>query len=85
MPALLSRALSASSYASSLVRLEPCFFPCEAGAGFSPRPLPAHMSLCVKQNKAEYGEFPGGPVVKNLATNAGDTGLILGPGRVHVL
>ena len=62
-----------------------CFFPCEAGAGFSPRPLPAHMSLCVKQNKAEYGEFPGGPVVKNLATNAGDTGLILGLGRVHVL
>ena len=43
------------------------------------------MSLCVKQNKAEYGDFPGGPVVKNPATNAGDIGVILGPGRLHVL
>ena len=29
--------------------------------------------------------FPGGSVVKNLPTNAGDTGSILGPGRSHIL
>ena len=28
--------------------------------------------------------FPGGSVVKNLPANAGDTGLIPGPGRSHV-
>jgi len=26
-------------------------------------------------------DFPGGPVVKNLPANAGDTGLIPDPGR----
>ena len=31
------------------------------------------------------GDFPGGPVVKNLPVNAGDTGWIPGPGRFHVL
>ena len=29
--------------------------------------------------------FPGGSVVKNLPANAGDTGLIPGPGRAHML
>ena len=28
--------------------------------------------------------FPGGPVVKNLPCNAGETSLILGPGRSHM-
>ena len=28
-------------------------------------------------------DFPGGPMVKNLPTNAGDTGSIPGPGRSH--
>ena len=28
--------------------------------------------------------FPGGSVVKNLPANAGDTGLIPGPGRSHM-
>ena len=28
--------------------------------------------------------FPGGPVVKNLPCNAGDTGFNPGPGRSHV-
>ena len=28
--------------------------------------------------------FPGGPVVKNPLANAGDTGLIPGPGRSHL-
>ena len=31
------------------------------------------------------GDFPGGPVVKNLSANAGDTGLIPGLGRSHLL
>ena len=30
-------------------------------------------------------DFPGGTVVKNLPVNAGDTGLIPGPGRSHML
>ena len=30
------------------------------------------------------GDFPGGAVVKNLPANAGDTGLIPGPGRSHM-
>ena len=29
-------------------------------------------------------DFPGGLVVKNLSANAGNTGLISGPGRFHV-
>ena len=29
-------------------------------------------------------DFPGGPVVKNLSGNAGDTGSIPGPGRFHM-
>ena len=29
-------------------------------------------------------DFPGGPVVKNLPANAGDMGLIPGPGRSHM-
>ena len=30
-------------------------------------------------------DFPGGTVVKNLPVNAGDTSLITGPGRPHML
>ena len=30
-------------------------------------------------------DFPGSPVGKNLLANAGDTGLIPGPGRSHML
>ena len=29
-------------------------------------------------------DFPGGPVVMNPPANAGDTGLIPGPGRSHM-
>ena len=35
--------------------------------------------------KMENRDFPGGPVVKNLSYNAGDTGSIPGLGRSHVL
>ena len=33
----------------------------------------------------KYRDFPGGPVVKNLPASEGDTGLISGPGRSHML
>ena len=29
-------------------------------------------------------DFPGGPVVKNLPTNSGDSGSISDPGRFHM-
>ena len=32
-----------------------------------------------------FQSFPGGSVVKNLPTNAGDTGSISDPGRSHML
>ena len=35
--------------------------------------------------KIESWDFPGGSVAKNLPANAGDTGLIPGPGRSHIL
>ena len=31
------------------------------------------------------GDFPGGPVVENLPPNVGDTSLVSGLGRFHVL
>ena len=33
----------------------------------------------------DFKGFPGGPVVKNLPANTGDTGSIPDPGRSHVL
>ena len=32
----------------------------------------------------KVGNFPGGPVVKNLPANPGDMGLVPGPGRFHM-
>ena len=32
-----------------------------------------------------FRDFPGGAVVKNPPAKAGDTGLIPGPGRSHML
>ena len=34
--------------------------------------------------KKNISDFPDGPVVKNLSTNAGDTGSILSLGRSHM-
>jgi len=34
--------------------------------------------------KISCQDFPGGPVVKNLAANAGNTGSISGLGRFHM-
>ena len=36
------------------------------------------------QEVALSRDFPSGPVVKNVPVNAGDTGLIPGPGRSHI-
>ena len=36
-------------------------------------------------NKIADRFFPAGPVVKNTPANAGDTGRIPGPGRLHML
>ena len=40
---------------------------------------------CLLSRKKKRGDFPGGTVVKNLPANAGDTGLIPGSGRSHML
>ena len=37
------------------------------------------------QAKVMVVDFLGGPVVKTLPANAGNTGLIPGPGRFHIL
>ena len=52
------------------------------------------MNLWVQENyvwmqsnsfvKKLFWDFPGGTVVKNPPANAGDTGLIPGPGRSHM-
>ena len=43
-------------------------------------------SLCkAREGRRECQDFPGGPVGKNLPANAGDSGLIPGPGRSHML
>ena len=53
-----------------------------------------HISInerCTKVGKRKCSlfsdkarDFPGGAVVKNPPANAGDTGLIAGPGRSHM-
>ena len=45
------------------------------------QPFQTQTSLCFTSTL----DFLGGPVVKNLAASEGDTGLILAPGRLHVL
>ena len=37
-----------------------------------------------ERHKGTDEDFPGGPLVKNLPANAGDMGLIPGPGRFHM-
>ena len=38
----------------------------------------------VQKNKKKDEDFPGGPAVKNPPANAGEIGLILGPGIFHI-
>ena len=54
---------------------------------YSPRVelSPASISLAASGLKGQFRDFPGGPVVKNLLANAGDTGSIPDPGRSHML
>ena len=40
--------------------------------------------LQVIELKIIFSDFPGGPVVKNLPANAGDTGSISGLGKFHM-
>ena len=59
------------------------------GSVSSGKNLPVfHESECVNfcSIKNEYCPqgFPGGPVVKNPPADAGDMGLISGPGRCHI-
>ena len=43
------------------------------------------MSISGEMDKEDVVQgFPGGAVVKNPPANAGDTGLIPGPGRSHM-
>ena len=42
-----------------------------------------HFTATKKTMLKKKGDFPGGPVVKNLPANAGDMGSIPGPGRSH--
>lgn len=44
----------------------------------------SHGTTMIVRKNSTLEEFPGGDVDKNLCTNAGDTGLIPGPGRVHL-
>ena len=46
---------------------------------------PGKHSVCILSKKGTFQGFPDGSVVKNLPANAGDMGLIPGPGRPHVM
>ena len=48
-----------------------------------PKSIMSQISNDVPQKLHSRG-FPGGAVVKNLPANAGDMGLIPGPGRSHM-
>ena len=44
--------------------------------------LPGYLKAFSRQTILD---IPGGPVVESLPANAGDMGLIPGPGRFHML
>ena len=44
-----------------------------------------NLNSSIANLKIQFAGFPGGPVVKNLPANAGDTGLIPGLGQFHRL
>ena len=49
------------------------------------RPDERAFPLTMLWSTLTYQDFPGGPVVKNLPTNAEDMSSITGPGRFHML
>ena len=51
------------------------------GADRSVRGFAEGRSGCGNYLKQDNRDFPGSPVVKNLPANAGDMGLIPGPGN----
>ena len=55
-----------------------------AGSKTSPCDLTFHCLVGSRVSKPQSRDFPGGAVVKNLPANAGDMGLIPGPGRSHM-
>ena len=48
------------------------------------RELTVHRVHINNKSEITLGGFPGGTVVENLPTNAGDTGSSPGPGRSHM-
>ena len=46
--------------------------------------METHSSILCLKNSMDRA-FPGGSVIKNPSSNVGDTGLISGPGRSHML
>ena len=42
------------------------------------------MKIQISRFSQKLRDFPGGPVVKNLPANVGDTGSNPGPGRFHM-
>ena len=46
--------------------------------------VPLYKEILAAIEKFTLRDLPGGPVVKNLPANAGDTGLTPGPGRSHM-
>ena len=59
----------------------------ETGCGIYGNTLLYSQFFCKSKTilklKVYHRDFPGGTVVKNPPANAGDTGLISGPGRCH--
>ena len=45
------------------------------------KPIGVCTHMCLRKKKKKG--FPGGSVIKSLPVNAGDAGLIPGPGRLH--
>ena len=42
------------------------------------------LFMWIKKKKNHFWDFPGGPILKNIPANAGNTGLIPGPMRCGV-
>ena len=50
----------------------------------TPHPTPLFLKLCFIVVKTYNMDFPGGPMVRNLPANAGETDLIPDLERVHM-
>ena len=52
--------------------------------GFPAKKWPHFFFFFKIKKKQQKEDLPGGPAVKNPPVNAGDTGMIPGPGRSHM-